>query len=108
MRPSVWACSCVFSKARTDAIKAIASSYAAPLFPGVDERVLDLLVARVYASRATTPITLRQLADSFGKSHTYYRKIANKLEENLIVIENRALDSLTEVFKRECNGHSIA
>lgn len=97
-----------FDKDRTDAVKHLSEKWAQPQFPDVDLRVLDMLVARVYASRATTPITLRQLADSFGKSHTYYRKIANRLEDQLIVIENRALDSLAEVFRAECNGHSIA
>lgn len=96
-----------FDKDRADAFKHLAEKWAAPQFPGVDVRVLDMIVARVFASRHTTPITLRQLADAFGKSHTYYRKIANKVEENLIVIENRALDSLADTFKAECNGHSI-
>ena len=97
-----------FNAERVRAIEHIASAWALPQFPGVDERVLDLLIARVYASRKTTPITLRQVAEAFGKSHTYYRKIANKLEEQLIVIENRALDSLTDVFKAETHGQSVA
>ena len=97
-----------FDADRTKAVQHIAEKWALPTNPGVDIRALEMIVARVYASRKTTPITLRQLADSFGKSHTYYRKIANRIEEDLIVIENRALDALADVFKAEHNGHSIA
>lgn len=95
-----------FSRERSAAIQFLAQR-AAIQFPDVRLVILDLLVARHFASRKTTPITLRCIAETFGKSHTYYRRIANVIEDELTLIEMRALDSLTPVFTAENNGHSI-
>ncbi|WP_205807167.1 hypothetical protein [Burkholderia sp. Ac-20365] len=53
-------------------------------------------------------ITLSGIAETFGRNHTYYRRIANRLEEQLVAIETRAIDDLTPLFRREYNGHSLA
>lgn len=97
-----------FDKERSDAIQFIATAYAMPLFDAEKQAVLDLLVARIFASRRLTPITLRAIADTFGKSHTHYRRIANKLESQLMLVENRALDALGDVFSSEHHGVSIS
>jgi hypothetical protein len=73
-----------------------------------DPRPLDFIVARHFASKKTTPITLRQLADAFGRNHTFYRRIANKLEAKLLLIEMRSLDTLTPLFSSKQHGHSIS
>jgi hypothetical protein len=102
-----------FQKERSDAMQALgdwAGTYYPELMPTTDDapRPLDFIVARYFASKKTTPITLRQLADAFGRNHTFYGRIARKLEEKLMLIENRALDQITPVFVTECRGHSIA
>lgn len=102
-----------FDKERITAMKALgnwAGNFYPELMPTEDDqpRPLDFIVARHFAShRKTTPITLRQLADAFGRNHTFYRRIANRLEERLILIENRALDGLAEVMTAEQHGHSL-
>lgn len=96
-----------FSKERSNAVQFIAQRTAVQ-FPDVRLAILDLLVARHFASRKTTPITLRAIAETFGRSHTYYRRIANVIEDELTLIEMRALDSLTPIFSAENHGHSIA
>jgi hypothetical protein len=70
--------------------------------------VLDLLVARVFADQRCTPITLRQLAASFGRSHLYYHHYYHAIDERLVAVENRALDTLTPVFTEVSHGESIA
>lgn len=103
-----------FTKPRANAMMAL-GDWAATFYPEL-QRVevdksgpLDLIIARHFAShKKTTPITLRQLADAFGRNHTFYGRISRKLEEKLILIENRALDAITPVFVTECRGHSIA
>ncbi|TCG08363.1 hypothetical protein BZM27_12570 [Paraburkholderia steynii] len=97
-----------FSKERANAIRYLSSDWAAVQFADVGEAVLDLLIARHFADRRRTPITLRGIAETFGRNHTYYRRMANRLEEQLILIENRALDDLTPLFTRVQHGHSIA
>lgn len=97
-----------FSRERTDAIQYLAHKWATHKYPDLELPVLDLLVARFFASRKTTPITLRAIADAFGRSHTFYGRVANKLEADLVKIENRALDQLEPVFSAEQHGHSIA
>jgi hypothetical protein len=97
-----------FSRERAKAIENLASLVFVPQYPEEKQTVLDLLVARHFASRKTTPITLRAIADAFGKSHTHYGRIAKRIEEQLIAIENRALDALTPHFTSEKHGHSIA
>lgn len=97
-----------FDRDRTAAMRFLAKRFAAPQFPDIDLPVLDLLIARHFADRRRTPITLRAMAEAFGKNHTFYRRIANKLEAQMIGIENRALDELTPLFSSEQHGQSIA
>jgi hypothetical protein len=97
-----------FSPERCNAIQFLAQSWALTQYPDLPLPILDLLVARYFASRITTPITLRAIAETFGRNHTFYGRIARKLEEQLMLIENRALDAITPVFVAECRGHSIA
>lgn len=97
-----------FSRERANAIRYLSSDWAQLQFADVSESVLDLLIARHFADRRRTPITLRGLAETFGRNHTFYRRIANRLEEQLVLIENRALDDLTPLFTSERHGHSIA
>lgn len=96
-----------FSRERAAAIQFLAQR-AAVQFPDIRLAILDLLVARHFASRKTTPITLRAIAETFGRSHTYYRRIANVIEDELTLIEMRALDALTPLFSAEQHGESIA
>jgi hypothetical protein len=96
-----------FDRERCAAIQHLATSWALPQHAEVLPVVLDLLVARHFADKRRTPITLRGIAESFGKSHTHYRRIANRLESQLILIENRALDGLGEVMTAEQHGHSL-
>jgi hypothetical protein len=51
-----------------------------------------------FADRRRTPITPRDVAETFGRNHTLYRCIANRLEEQLIGIENRAMSELASLF----------
>lgn len=96
-----------FDRERVAAIQYLSGTWAVPQCEHVPLAVLDLLIARHFADKRRTPITLRAVAESFGKSHTHYRRIANRLESQLILIENRALDGLGEVFKAEQHGHSL-
>jgi hypothetical protein len=97
-----------FDRDRTDAIRELGEWAHSTLYPDLPLEALDMVVARHYASRKTTPITLRAIGEAFGKSHTYYRKIANALGKPLDAFEMRALDSLTPYFVAECRGVSIA
>jgi AraC-like DNA-binding protein len=97
-----------FDKERVEAIQFLALKWAAPQMPGVQLEIIDLLIARHFCSDKATRITLRAIAERFGKSHTHYRRLSNRLEEQLIAIEARALDGLGEYFTREHHGHSIA
>jgi hypothetical protein len=69
--------------------------------------MLDVLIARHYADKKTTPITLRQIAETFGRSHTYWGKVATDLGKKLDGVEMRALDQLTPYFEKECHGVSL-
>lgn len=102
-----------FDRERVAALREL-GDWAGTLYPELmpvepdKPRPLDFIIARHFAGhRKTSPITLRQLADAFGRNHTYYRRIANKLEERLIPMENRALDALGELFASEQHGHSV-
>lgn len=96
-----------FDRERTAALQYLGGNWAAPQFRDEPTSALDLLVARHFASRKTTPITLRAIAEAFGKSHTHYGRIANKLDKSLTLIENRALDSLVPYFESEQHGYSL-
>lgn len=95
-----------FSRERVHAIQTLGHwahmQYSAEPLPA-----LDLIVARCYASRRTTPITLRAIAEAFGKSHTHWGRVAHRIEEQLVAIESRALDTLTPHFTAEQHGHSL-
>jgi hypothetical protein len=52
-----------------------------PTYSDLSLPVLDLLVARSFADRHTTAITLRALAERFGKSHAHYHCRAHDIEE---------------------------
>lgn len=97
-----------FDRERCEAIQHLARAWALPQYEDLNPAILDLLVARHFASRRLTPITLRAIAETFGRNHTYYRRIANKLEEQLTLIENRALDALGELFNAEQHGYSVS
>lgn len=102
-----------FDKERSDALQCLgdwAGTFYPELMPKEADkpRPLDFIVARHFASRKTTPITLRQLAEAFGRSHTFYGKVAADLGKRLDLIEMRALDTLTPYFKADCRGYSIA
>jgi hypothetical protein len=101
-----------FDQERTKAMRVLgnwAGTFYPELMPTEEDkpRPLDWIVARHFASNKKTSITLRDLADMFGRNHTFYRRIANKLDEPLTRIENRALDGLDEVMTSEQHGHSL-
>lgn len=96
-----------FDVDRALAIQHLTTSFAAPLYPEFKTQLLDVLIARHYADKETTPITLRQIAETFGRSHTYWGKIATDLGKKLDAIEMRALDQLTPYFEKECHGVSL-
>ena len=97
-----------FDRERADAIKALGAWLHELQYPDLHGAAVDVLVARHFASRKTTPITLRAVAEAFGKSHTFYGKVANELAKTLDAWETRALDELDPWFKRECRGYSLA
>lgn len=97
-----------FDRERVAAIDFIAATWAKPQYDAERDEVLLLLVARIFASPRLTPITLRGIAETFGRSHTHYRRIANRLEDRLMLVENRALDALGELFSTEHHGVSIS
>jgi len=101
-----------FDKERANAFRVLgnwAGTFYPELMPSEEDkpRPLDFIVGRHFADKHRTPITLRWLADAFGRNHTFYRRIANRLEEKLILIENRALDGLDDVMTAEQHGHSL-
>lgn len=96
-----------FDAERSDAIKALGAWFHETMYPELHAAAVDVLVARHFVSRKTTPITLRQVAEAFGKSHTFYGKVANELGKALDGYEVRALDTLEPWFKRECQGYSL-
>lgn len=100
-----------FDKERANAFRALgnwAGTFYPELMPTEEDkpRPLDFIIGRHFADERT-PITLRWLAHAFGHNHTFYRRIANRLESQLMLIENRALDGLGEVMSAEQYGHSI-
>lgn len=97
-----------FDRERNGAVMYLSEKWAQPQFAELDKRVLFVLITRHYAHKKTMPITLRQIADTFGRNHTFYGRIAHKLTAKLTAIENRALDTLDDVFKAQHHGHSIA
>lgn len=96
-----------FDSERVKALQHLATVLASPLYPDMPAPVLDVLVARHYADKKTTPITLRQIAETFGRSHTFYGKIATDVGQRLDRIEMRALDQLTPYFELTCHGVSL-
>lgn len=71
--------------------------------------VRKLLVARVFAYKKQTPITLRQLSEEHGNSHVFYHYNYHAIEKQLCLIEMRALDLLTPLFAERgvCNGDPV-
>jgi hypothetical protein len=96
-----------FDRDRSDAMKQLGTWAHETMYPQLHAAAVDVLVARHFASRRTTPITLRGVAEAFGKSHTYYGKIANELGKTLDSYEMRALDALMPYFTAECRGYSL-
>lgn len=96
-----------FDGDRVQALQYLSTVLASPLYSDVPATVLDVLIARHYADKKTTPITLRQIAEAFGRSHTFYGKIASDLGQRLDKIEMRALDQLTPYFEMACHGVSL-
>lgn len=97
-----------FDRDRADAIQALGAWMHETMYPDLHAAAIDVLVARHFASRRTTPITLRAVAAAFGKSHTFYGNVANALGKSLDAWEMRALDELQPWFVRQCRGYSIA
>jgi hypothetical protein len=98
-----------FSADRTNAIKALSDRMRAE-FDILSEGECDLLVARIFANvKATTPITLRAIAEQFGRSHVHYHNYFHAIDDRLFHIEMRALDTLTDVFadRGTCDGEPV-
>jgi hypothetical protein len=98
-----------FSADRADAIKAL-SDRMREQFDVLTEGECDILVARIFANvKATTPITLRAIAEQFGRSHVHYYNYFHVLDDTLFHFEMRALDTLTDIFAERgtCNGEPI-
>lgn len=97
-----------FSRARAEAFKTLARYALNAWFANVPAEVMLLLVAHAFVTKHETPITLRRLADEYGHSHTHWHRVSNKLDEQLALVEARALDTLDPYFTRRCHGVSIA
>lgn len=98
-----------FSADRTNAIKALANRMRAE-FDILSEGECDVLVARIFANvKETTPITLRGIAEQFGRSHVHYHNYFHAIDDRLYHLEMRALDTLTDVFadRGSCGGAPI-
>ncbi|CAJ3244843.1 hypothetical protein [Burkholderia pseudomallei] len=99
----------MFSQDRADAIKRLSDRMRGE-FDILSEGECDVLVARVFANvKETTPITLRAIAEQFGRSHVHYYNYFHAIDDRLYHFEMRALDTLTEVFSERgtCNGEPI-
>lgn len=89
-----------FDRDRTPAIKTL-SDWLAPSFDDVSPPMCDLLVARHFADLRQTPIPIRAIAESFGKSRGTTHRRADAIGERLGKLEMRALDLLTPAFTDE-------
>lgn len=99
----------MFSKDRADAIQYLSKRLSLE-FHTLSEGELDMLVARVFANnKKTTPITLRGIAESFGRSHVAYHNYYHMIDDRLYRYEMRALDRLTDVFAQRgsCDGEPL-
>ncbi|WP_448167705.1 hypothetical protein [Burkholderia ambifaria] len=97
-----------FTKQRAQAFETVAHYATVAWLPNVPEEVMKLLVAHAFVSKRETPITLRRLADDFGRSHSHWHRVSNKLSDELALVESRALDAVTPYFTRRCHGVSVA
>ncbi|WP_157131222.1 hypothetical protein [Burkholderia pseudomallei] len=98
-----------FSADRNEAIKAL-SNRMREQFDILSEGECDVLVARVFANvKETTPITLRAIAEQFGRSHVHYHNYFHAIDDKLYHFEMRALDALTDVFAERgtCDGEPV-
>lgn len=99
----------MFSADRTNAIKALSNRMRGE-FDVLSEGECDLLVARAFANvKSTTPITLRAIAEQFGRSHVHYHTYFHAIDDRLYHMEMRALDTLTDIFAERgtCDGEPI-
>ncbi|MBK3333531.1 hypothetical protein [Burkholderia pseudomallei] len=98
-----------FSPDRNKAIKTLSNKMRGE-FDILSEGECDMLVARIFANvKETTPITLRAIAEQFGRSHVHYHNYFHAIDDRLYHFEMRALDTLTDVFadRGTCNGEPI-
>lgn len=97
-----------FSKARIDALLYLSAKVRTLYFPDAAQDVIDILVGRAFAERWKTPITLRQIEEQFGVSKSNLGRMANRLDEYVMQLENRAFDTLMPYFTKSVHGVSIA
>lgn len=98
-----------FSADRANAIKTLSDGLRRE-FAILSEGECDVLVARIFANvKETTPITLRAIAEQFGRSHVHYHNYYHAIDDKLYHLEMRALDTLTDVFaeRGSCNGEPV-
>lgn len=95
-----------FSKERAEAIMRLAE-HCKTFLPDAPLEVLDLLVARAFVNKRQTPIHFTVIAEQHGKSREYWRRLAKRIDERLIGLENAALDTLTPLFTEEHRGESV-
>lgn len=98
-----------FSPDRTNAIKTLSDRVRCE-FDILSEGECDVLIARVFANvKETTPITLRAIAEQFGRSHVHYHNYYHAIDDRLYHLEMRALDVLTDVFadRGTCDGEPV-
>jgi hypothetical protein len=97
-----------FSLDRANAIKAL-SDHFGKVYDTLTETERDLLVSRACADRRRTPITLRGIAETCGRSHVHYHHYFHAIDDQIYLFEVRALDLLTAVFaeRGSCNGEPL-
>ncbi|MDY7815400.1 hypothetical protein U0F71_06685 [Burkholderia pseudomallei] len=98
-----------FSPDRNDAIKTLSTKMRIE-FDILSEGECDWLIARIFANvKKTTPITLRAIAEQFGRSHVHYHNYYHAIDDRLYHLEMRALDVLTDVFadRGTCGGEPV-
>jgi hypothetical protein len=98
-----------FSADRAEAIKSL-SNHFGTVYDTLSEPERDLLVSRVFANeKSTTPITLRGIAATCGRSHVHYHHYFHAIDDRIYQLEVRAIDALTGLFAERgmCEGEPV-
>lgn len=93
----------VFSRERQEAIMNL-GDWMAPSFPNFNSLAVDIMIAKAVGAlnkKQSNGITSREMAEQFGLDQSTYRHAMKRVNEQLVSLESRAIDTLTPEFERD-------